>query len=394
MPHDLVKTKDKLNSVGELSKLTSFEQDLFRCLIWRLQYQLDPNNDEKSLPVRTISERTVRLTREDLLKLIPHSYFNSEEQFLKLVTKATEDIFKTNFKNIWIDADNEDGSSQVSDFYNIFSHIRARKAIKTNRLTYVEFTLNQDCCWLIYNLSEKYTSIYIDNFTAIKGRYAKALYVLLRDWRTKGFWHVDYERFRFLMSVPKSYKWFDVTRRILNPAIGELNSIVIDANSSTPKRTLFTDLYYRPNTKTARGRGGKKVISIDFFFTPEKEDGTLIDKAPVTQKSQAQKKIPTAQAQKDAWPEPAPAAPSAALWPDAPQAENYRPAPAQDTAQNEPQRFNNHDSHGWNEDEINSLANDAPAPSSAPLTALLKDLGIRNFDQLAAAIQSLKSAKK
>ena len=293
----------------------------------------------------------------------------------------------------------------------MFSMLRVRSLDdKQKRLDFIEFTLNQEFCWVIYNLSEKYTSIYIDNFTAIKGRYAKALYVLLRDWRTKGLWHVEYERFRFLMSVPKSYYWSDVERRILTPAIDELNSIVIDPDSSTPARPLFTKLYYRVNTKPSKGRSGFKVESLDFFFTPEKKDGTLIDKAPVAQKSQAQKKIPTAQTQaqkvQDAGLEPAPAAPSAAPTPAAPQAENYRSAPAQDTAQNEPQRFNNHDSHGWNEDEINSLANDAPAPpsaaqnaapsagNSAPLAALFEGLGIKNINDLAAASQSLKSAKK
>ena len=62
-------------------------------------------------------------------------------------------------------------------------------------------------------------------FATLKSVYSKTVYRFLKQYRKTGFWKVDLEDFRNLLSIPKSYKPTHIDSRVLKPVMTELPSI-------------------------------------------------------------------------------------------------------------------------------------------------------------------------
>ena len=65
-------------------------------------------------------------------------------------------------------------------------------------------------------------------FATLKSVYSKTVYRFLKQYRKTGFWKVDLEDFRNLLSIPKSYKPTHIDSRVLKPVMTELPSILRD----------------------------------------------------------------------------------------------------------------------------------------------------------------------
>lgn len=120
---------------------------------------------------------------------------------------------------------------------------------------------------LIANLQLGFTQFELKEFIGIKGKYAKNLYRLLKQFRSTGFLKMQWEEFCNIMQIPTSYKISHIDQKILNPAIAELS---VEPTLFDNKTTIFKNLTYK-KVKDPKGRGrGGKVIGIEFYFTPEK----------------------------------------------------------------------------------------------------------------------------
>ena len=102
-----------------------------------------------------------------------------------------------------------------------------------------EFTVDLDTQSVIVEVSRKmeyilnklnidtgnWTQFEFFEFATLKSVYSKTVYRFLKQYRKTGFWKVDLEDFRNLLSIPKSYKPTHIDSRVLKPVMTELPSI-------------------------------------------------------------------------------------------------------------------------------------------------------------------------
>ena len=99
-------------------------------------------------------------------------------------------------------------------------------------------------------------------FATLKSVYSKTVYRFLKQYRKTGFWKVDLEDFRNLLSIPESYKPTHIDSRVLKPVMTELPSI-------------FKGLKVH---KIKSRRRGNQLLGYEFTFQKETTQKWLDDK--------------------------------------------------------------------------------------------------------------------
>ena len=130
-------------------------------------------------------------------------------------TKLFEDMYKNLLK---LTFGFDDGDTII--YFNLFSDFKLVRSKKT-----ITIGINPDYSYILNNLLNNFTRFELLEFNNISGEYPKLLYRHLKQWKTTGLWEVHIEEFRRLMDVPASYKMNDLTKRVLTPAIKELQKI-------------------------------------------------------------------------------------------------------------------------------------------------------------------------
>lgn len=105
-----------------------------------------------------------------------------------------------------------------------------------------------------------FTILELSQLTQLESRYSKALYRLLKQWRSVGFKQYELNELRDLLDVPVSYRLDQFTVRVLDAATKELK-----------KNNFFHDLKYE---KVKKGQGNR-VVAIKFYFKKEALKGTF-----------------------------------------------------------------------------------------------------------------------
>ncbi|HAP9468391.1 TPA: replication initiation protein, partial [Enterococcus faecium] len=98
-------------------------------------------------------------------------------------------------------------------------------------------------------------------FQKIRGKYAKTLYRLLKQYKSTGILSVEWTQFRELLDIPKDYEMRSVDNFVLKIALKELRKIY-----------PFEHLSYKKERRNSHDR--RKVTHIDFYFEqlPEGEN--------------------------------------------------------------------------------------------------------------------------
>ena len=112
--------------------------------------------------------------------------------------------------------------------------------------------------FLFNEIVGKFTVLELNQLTQLESRYSKALYRLLKQWRTVGSKQYDLKELRELLDVPPSYRLDQFTVRVLDTAIKELK-----------ENNFFEDLSYK---KIKKGQGNR-VVGIKFSFKKERSKG-------------------------------------------------------------------------------------------------------------------------
>ncbi|BAW58703.1 plasmid replication protein, partial (plasmid) [Helicobacter pylori] len=89
-------------------------------------------------------------------------------------------------------------------------------------------------------------------FQRVRGKYAKTLYRLLKQYKSTGILSVEWSQFRELLDIPKDYTMQNIYQKVLTPSIKELKKIY-----------PFEHLSYK---KERRSHDKRKVTHIDFYF--------------------------------------------------------------------------------------------------------------------------------
>lgn len=107
--------------------------------------------------------------------------------------------------------------------------------------------------YVINKLRANFTQFELEEFGSLRSTYAKALYRLLKQWRTVGSREFDIDEFRACLGVPKSYNTDLINRKVLAPIKAELPAV-------------FEGFAVEPLRSRRRGR---PVIGYRFTWKPE-----------------------------------------------------------------------------------------------------------------------------
>ncbi|WP_120902864.1 replication initiation protein [Helicobacter pylori] len=125
---------------------------------------------------------------------------------------------------------------------------------ETREFLYMDIQLNIGYHYLLNNLGMggQYTSFNLLEFQRVRGKYAKTLYRLLKQYKSTGILSVEWEQFRELLDIPKDYEMRNINQKVLTPSLKELKKIY-----------PFEHLSYK---KERRSHDKRKVTHIDFYF--------------------------------------------------------------------------------------------------------------------------------
>lgn len=126
---------------------------------------------------------------------------------------------------------------------------------ETREFLYMDIQLNIGYHYLLNNLGMggQYTSFKLLEFQRVRGKYAKTLYRLLKQYKSTGILSVEWEQFRELLDIPKDYEMRNIDQKVLTPSLKELRKIY-----------PFEHLSYKKERRNSHDR--RKVTHIDFYF--------------------------------------------------------------------------------------------------------------------------------
>ncbi len=126
---------------------------------------------------------------------------------------------------------------------------------ETKEFLYMDIQLNTGYHYLLNNLGMdgQYTSFKLLEFQQVRGKYAKTLYRLLKQYKSTGILSVEWGQFRELLDIPKDYEMRNIDQKVLNPALKELRKIY-----------PFEHLSYKKERRNSHDK--RKVTHIDFYF--------------------------------------------------------------------------------------------------------------------------------
>lgn len=180
-----------------LRKFNASEIDILTAICYKVQ-----NKDTKE----------ITLDFEDLKKL---SFYKGKDlnQFIKDVKTTNEKLMSLNFTLV------NEQKREITQFV-LFPTFTIN--IDDEKLT---VQVHEKFAYLLNNLNNCYTSLELQESSALKSSYSKGIYKKLREFRNseKPFWKVTIEEFREYLDIPKSYRMTDINQVILNPALEELS---------------------------------------------------------------------------------------------------------------------------------------------------------------------------
>ena len=225
MANEIVKYHHELNTIP-LRKFTPVEMNLFFSIVSRM---------------REKGDKTVRFSF-DQLKDLSNYKATANVRFVEDLKATYEKILSLRFGRRC-----ESGLSY--DMFVMFTEFKINGDVEN---PYVDIRIYEKALPLLNNLDE-WVRYSLQQFNELQSSYAKTMFRLLKQYRTKGFAYFSKEDFHELLDIPKSYKQPDIDKRVIKPIRQELTAI-------------FKGLTIKK--KYGKGRG-KPVIGYQFTFKPE-----------------------------------------------------------------------------------------------------------------------------
>ncbi|QTP00612.1 replication initiation protein (plasmid) [Helicobacter pylori] len=229
-----------------LGKLSEREANLLFAIFQRLKDQ---------------GNTLIRFEPQDLKRMIMVKSNLTNRQLLQVLKNLLDNISGANF---WIIREHVENGEVYEDHtsYMLFKQFEIRIHKPTQNIEYLDVQLNDSYQYLLNNLGigGQYTSFKLLEFQRVRGKYAKTLYRLLKQYKSTGILSVEWSQFRELLDIPKDYEMRNIDQKVLTPSIKELHKIY-----------PFEHLSYK---KERRSHDKRKVTHIDFYFEqlPEGEN--------------------------------------------------------------------------------------------------------------------------
>ncbi|MGT0069765.1 replication initiation protein [Helicobacter pylori] len=194
----------------------------------------------------------IRFEPQDLKQMIMVKSNLTNRQLLQILKNLLDNIGGANF---WIIREHVENGEIYEDHtsYMLFKQFEIRIHKPTQTIEYLDVQLNDSYQYLLNNLGMgQYTSFKLLEFQRVRGKYAKTLYRLLKQYKSTGILSVEWSQFRELLDIPKDYKMENIDQKVLTPSLNELRKIY-----------PFEHLSYK---KERRSHDRRKVTHIDFYF--------------------------------------------------------------------------------------------------------------------------------
>ncbi len=221
-----------------LGKLSEREANLLFAIFQRLKDQ---------------GNTLIRFEPQDLKRMIMVKSNLTNRQLLQILKNLLDNIGGANF---WIIREHVENGEIYEDHtsYMLFKQFDIRIHKPTQTIEYLEVQLNDSYQYLLNNLGMggQYTSFKLLEFQRVRGKYAKTLYRLLKQYKSTGILSVEWTQFRDLLDIPKDYEMRNIDQKVLTPSLKELRKIY-----------PFEHLSYK---KERKSHDKRKVTHIDFYF--------------------------------------------------------------------------------------------------------------------------------
>ncbi|WP_187867645.1 replication initiation protein [Helicobacter pylori] len=221
-----------------LGKLSERETNLLFAIFQRLKDQ---------------GNTLIRFEPQDLKRMIMVKSNLTNRQLLQVLKNLLDNISGANF---WIIREHVENGEVYEDHtsYMLFKQFEIRIHKPTQTIEYLDVQLNDSYQYLLNNLGMggQYTSFNLLEFQRVRGKYAKTLYRLLKQYKSTGILSVEWSQFRELLDIPKDYEMRNIDQKVLTPSLKELHKIY-----------PFEHLSYK---KERKSHDKRKVTHIDFYF--------------------------------------------------------------------------------------------------------------------------------
>ncbi len=221
-----------------LGKLSEREANLLFAIFQRLKDQ---------------GNTLIRFEPQDLKRMIMVKSNLTNRQLLQVLKNLLDNISGANF---WIIREHVENGEVYEDHtsYMLFKQFEIRIHKPTQTIEYLEVQLNDSYQYLLNNLGMggQYTSFNLLEFQRVRGKYAKTLYRLLKQYKSTGILSVEWSQFRKILDIPKDYDMRSIDNFVLKIALKELRKIY-----------PFEHLSYK---KERKSHDKRKVTHIDFYF--------------------------------------------------------------------------------------------------------------------------------
>ncbi|WP_131130850.1 replication initiation protein [Helicobacter pylori] len=246
-----------------LGKLSERESNLLFAIFQRLKDQ---------------GNTLIRFEPQDLKRMIMVKSNLTNRQLLQVLKNLLDNISGANF---WIIREHVENGEVYEDHtsYMLFKQFEIRIHKPTQTIEYLEIQLNDNYQYLLNNLGMggQYTSFKLLEFQRVRGKYAKTLYRLLKQYKSTGILSVEWSQFRELLDIPRDYEMRNIDQKVLTPSLRELHKIY-----------PFEHLSYK---KERKSHDKRKVTHIDFYFEQLPKGETKKQKQADKQRTQRDIKL-------------------------------------------------------------------------------------------------------
>lgn len=238
--------------------------------------------------VKNKGDLEVRMDFQDVMSCVHKRKNITKKELLELVLNLRNNFFKLDFKVI-----KRQGTLKAEVYYNLFSKFEIwvdeienlERQILENEFSHLILKVNPDFLYIVNQLTEKYTQYELEEFLYLRGKYAKNLYRLLKQFRTSGEYYATWQDFKDKMGIPNSQSTSQIERDILKPCVEKLSETI--KTNLFDARIPFENLSYK--LKKDGSKRGQPITHIIFKFNPQ--ESSCLDERQKTKNLENSKKI-------------------------------------------------------------------------------------------------------
>lgn len=167
---------------------------------------------------------SVVLPFKNIKKMSNYNSTTNNKRFIKELDEMSDNLAKLNYKSIV--------SEEKIVKYTLFPTFEIDA--KTQELT---VQVHDKLAFLLNDFTGNFTRFELEEYVKLKSKYSKILFQLLKQYRKTGTLFIEMEEFRKAMDIPESYRMSEIDKRVLTPALKELENYFVNLTVKKIKDT-------------------------------------------------------------------------------------------------------------------------------------------------------------